>query len=888
MVSLIKVTNPFSRVDREYSVIDAGTKTLLDLRNETFPLDLDVSVTLNGKVIAINDLQYIKPKENDCILMLPSLTGGGDGGGKDILRAVAMIAVVAIALVLAVPSGGTSIFGTASLYAAGAVGTFGAAAIGMGVMLAGGLLINSLLPPSVVSTDLPNIGSGSGTSQTYSWNSKTTQQQGTVIPKIYGLNKCLGNVISTYIDTNTDDTQTLNVLLSLGLGPISRVYDFKINNQPIDELGIVVPFVKNGEITQTVVTGFDTTKTEYPETRIVTYATPVVYTTSGDDFDQLEIEVDFLNGLYYIDNNGDLISTSVDYRIEIKKSTEPDSSYIILSKGIATTQTLASGGKWYLVYLGDVWYDDSGPTSNAPGRYQIPNSSISSADLLGSWNPNNPEGWSEVQALAFKAGYPDSNPTDPYAHLEGEISPLYDFRGLITYWSYLNGIYETVTTFNNYKTVTSSSRSVVRSKDIYIVPANAHGTYDIRVTRLTADSDSTRISDKMYLSKITEVMEDAFTYPRIALVGLKAISSEVVSGSFDFSCLAEGALIRSYDGALYTVTYSNNPAWVCYDILTQPVVDNSRNIVRWDGIDPSRIVVDDFRSWADWCDTLITVTGTSTQEKRMTFNGIYDTEMNMWEAAWKVCEIARGCLVWRGTNLSVLIDKEEDPVQLFTVGNIGSGSFRETFLSMEDRASEIEVDFQNSAEDYERDKQVIINTNIDNPSNKVSLQLLGVTKASEAARIANFRLLCNQYLLRTIEFDVDIDAIACTVGDVIRVQHDIPQWGAGGRLVSAEASSVVLDKEVTIEDSPHIYELIVRLSTDTVVTKEVDTTITGTVSTINVTVPFASLPSTYDVYAFGESLLATKDFRITNISRAGDQVCSIKALEYNSLIYAED
>ena len=40
-----------------------------------------------------------------------------------------------------------------------------------------------------------------------------------------------------------------------------------------------------------------------------------------------------------------------------------------------------------------------------------------------------------------------------------------------------------------------------------------------------------------------------------------------------------------------------------------------------------------------------------------------------------------------------------------------------------------------------------------------------------------YQLYSNLYLRRTISFEANIDAIACTVGDVILVAHDVPKQG---------------------------------------------------------------------------------------------------------------
>ena len=167
----------------------------------------------------------------------------------------------------------------------------------------------------------------------------------------------------------------------------------------------------------------------------------------------------------------------------------------------------------------------------------------------------------------------------------------------------------------------------------------------------------------------------------------------------------------------------------------------------------------------------------STPERRITFNGGFDTETSVWQAALKVCEIARCVLVWNGIEITIAIDKASTPVQMFAVGNIYQDTFKETFLPQEDRASEIEIHFLDSEQDYKRVPFTIFNTAIGNPSNKISLNLFGINKGSEAWRAGMFRLNMNNLLTRTLEFDVDIDAIGCSIGDVVYVQHDLANWG---------------------------------------------------------------------------------------------------------------
>ena len=889
-LSLVVIRNPFDRRARDISTLPFGPGMSLGLlRAQYFPATVDVAVSVNGALIPAEQLDLVTLREGDQVMLLPQIHDGGgdDGGGKNILRTVAMIALVVAAPYLA---------GEAMMFMGGTFTAFQAAMLTAGIALVGGLVINSLLPPP--KPKLPTSDTSDfDTSQTYAWNPATTQQQGLVIPRFYGTHKLYGNIISAYIESD-GTKQYLNALIDLGLGPYKRLTDFKVNDQPIENYQGVTVETRLGNVDQSVIPAFNDTKAAYQPSVKVVNGTPYTYATTGNAFDALEVEVLFPNGLWYANDNGGLDNYSVSVKVEYKK--QGDVSWKTLTTSTVTSNETVYTSRW------------------SAGRW------IGGSDGADSWQ----------EAAAGS--------TDPYAHTDGEA---YGSDG--DYWRWIANAttVRTVVSTVDYATITAAQQQSLRR--VFRADNLPHGTYDVRITNNTADQTSSRYGDDLYLSGVTEVLYDDFQYPRTVLAAVRALATDQISGSLKFSCLAEAALVRSYSGSAWPIGLSNNPAWVCYDVLTQPVfydpwrvstavsagvtvrpttgngklyecttagttaateptwpttVGNTvadgtvvwtcragathDGVVRFDGIDPTRLDTTAFKAWADWCDGLVP-DGSGGTEKRCLFDGGFDSETTMWEAALKVCASARAILVWNGINLTVVHDAARSTAaQLFSVGNIGADKFRETFLPMAERASEIEVDFTSEDRDYERDKLTVINTSISSTVNKVNLQLFGVNRASQAWREAMYRLYRNQYITRTCELDVDVDSLACTVGDLVYVQHDVPQWGEGGRLVLATSTSVTLDKTVTIA-SGKTYEVMVRLSDDTLVTRAVTNT-PGDYTVLNVSTPYSTTPAQYDVYAFGETSIETKPFLVIGIQRKSDQSCTLSLVEYNASIYNVD
>ena len=195
-VQLVKVLNPFNSRHRQFETLDySPTLTIRDIRENYYPKSWDVTITLHRKnqqpKILIKEEWDIQVELDDNIAIIPKLEGGQ---GTNILRTIAMIAVFVISMVL---SAGSSAFVAAIIMA--------------GVNITGGWLINMLLPPPK-----PAVPETTEQSNTYSWDVHTTQQQGLVIPKIYGTFKSMGNLVAWDVKYK-DEEEKLKLLIEYGL-----------------------------------------------------------------------------------------------------------------------------------------------------------------------------------------------------------------------------------------------------------------------------------------------------------------------------------------------------------------------------------------------------------------------------------------------------------------------------------------------------------------------------------------------------------------------------------------------------------------------------------------------------------------------------------------------
>lgn len=420
---------------------------------------------------------------------------------------------------------------------------------------------------------------------------------------------------------------------------------------------------------------------------------------------------------------------------------------------------------------------------------------------------------------------------------------------------------------------------------------------DIRVTKVdtTTGNDGDNVIgnfDELYVSVVHAIYSTPPVFPKQAMIFIEAVPSEKISGNLKFDCLQDGAIVNTYDGSSWTLQYSDNPAWVILDLVTQPVITGGPGtyaIDRYLGLDPGNVDLDALWVLAQFCDEMIT-DGEEGTQKRFVFNGGFIQTSDVWRSLLSVCDGIRCAPVWDGQQLTFVIDKSATPLQLFSVGNILEDSFRLTYLPQDERASEIEVRYRDEATDYKSGVPiVVVDETREMLSNSVAVDLQFCTRQAEAWRYGRFKLLQNQLLLRSIEFAVDTDALICAVGDLFYFQHDRLDATTmiGGRVVSATANTITVNRNAELDGS---LKVLVRVYNPTTGQWSFEdhtvSDVTDTVITISDT--WTVTPRLDDPWIMGVSTAYDKTYRVTKLDFRADRTTLVSAIEYDADVYACD
>lgn len=692
---------------------------------------------------------------------------------------------------------------------------------------------------------------------TYGWDGiRNSTRAGSQVPIVYGQHRVGGVILNVYKET-VGDNQYLNMLIALSEGRIDGVSGIEINNNPIENYYGVWHAYRWGLNDQTPIEYFQKIVTEYSQNAKITTG-GYTYTTRGTGIQACEVFVQFPQGLYAIDSREDTANYIADLGAE---SLNVSGQISGIMGEISWRQGEITRMQGEMLSLGPT--DPLIPELQANNMDHSINILRLQGDISGLQSYQTDLGWRQNNASRSLASS---------AYISWSVTWRIEYR--------LKG--QTAWTQGADQTVVASQKTAVRRS--IKIDGLAAGQYDIRISRVSPDHASFRIVDDLWLTAVDEIVPDDLAYPNTALLAVRALATDQLNGSMPtVTTVVKGVWCQVWNGIAWEEKWTNNPAWIVYDILTRDRYGLGNYI------DAARVDTDSFYAAAQWCDELVDDYAGGT-EPRCRWDGVLEGSPAAWDLLTQVASTFGGTVLYSDGTYKLRVSKPETSSQLFTMGNIVAGSFSGGYLSADKRTNAVDVQYTDVDQNYSMElipvetEAAFLNAE---PIRKESVSLVGIVRRSQAIREGQRMLNVSRLVRRKIEFSAAVDSIACEALDVISFSHDVPQWGFSGRSLRAIGRRVHLDQSVTIQ-SGKTYLLRVRHSADDTVEEKTVVTGPGTVSWVEVSSDWASAVVAGDLFAFGESGKVVKDFRVTSISRDSELAAKIEAWEYNSGIWSYD
>ena len=833
--------HPFEKVPIfSYGLAGKNLIDTVDSTGITFYPGTDAIILVNDVPIPREDWETFYPVPGDQIKVLAVPTGRGRG--KDVLRVVLTMAVIAISwgagafpgigYLTAQPLG--SLLGSAAFV------QYGSMAFSAAYMYGGMMLVNAICPPPKPERD-NSIASES--SHSFGLEAaKNTVNHWQPVPLLLGRHKIFPPYGAQPYTEIVGNDQYLRLLFCLGYGPI-HMEDPKIGDTDINSYNVV-----EGDNQETRV-DFEFYPEFNPETDnfkwftndieeetlsiLLEHSTGPHILTTGVDADALSLDLSALNGLVQIHDDGSKSGIAVELEIKYRKvgtstwsignATQdiPEADVYVRSPGPSiiygpgdpnfTTSigysytriginktsgeivTTSSSPRYDSSYMGVPFFGCASATAaqrrcpNLP-EWVAPICGISLASTDTAITAANITDLRDDQLKAVGPSNLRAEPTDPpswFVHINA---------GTLTYKRTMGG----------------KETSAIRSTFYIALPSR--GQYEVSVARISEDTNNERILDKITWTALRTIRNvKPVRKAGLSFFEMRIKASDNLNGVIsNFNCIAT-SLFKSWNATAEEWSTepvpTNNPADLFRAIFQGPF--NKKAIA------DSRLNLEEIQEWHEYC-----------KDNGFTFNMYLDGRKSVYDTANLIAAAGRASMTHKDGQISIIIDKERSTVaQIFTPDNSRDFSATKKFINL---PHAFRVTFPNQNKDWLTDERIVYDDGYTEANASIfeELQLPGITHPSLAWKHGRYHLAQLRLRPETYSITTDVENLRCTRGDLVRVNHDITKWGLGSGRIKAlktsgsDTTGVILSDFVTFsEGKTHV--LRVRLADGSIQVHEV-------------------------------------------------------------------
>ena len=428
----------------------------------------------------------------------------------------------------------------------------------------------------------------------------------------------------------------------------------------------------------------------------------------------------------------------------------------------------------------------------------------------------------------------------------------------------------------------------------YIIKGLSNLSYPITatVTRVTNDSSDTNLQNKFSWSSFTEITAEQRAYVDIAHVGLRfnaesfrsiptrtyRIRGIKVKIPHNATVRSDGSLSfsGSFNGTLKTdKEFTNDPAWVLYDVLT-----NTRY-----GASIPETAIDKFAfySASEYNSTLID-DGDGGTEARFSCNVNINNQKEAFELIQDLCSVMRVQAFYEAGSITISQDRPSDPVYTFNISNVTEGGFSYSNQSQKAKFTKINVgffDMTTQAIDYETVDDTTAQSRYGIKTQ--TIKSFATTSRGQASRMAKWLLFNQNNSSEIVNFSITAEAgVLVRPGQIISVADEVKQGvRRGGRIKTGISTTQIEVDDTASTDlvSSNTAKLSVILSDGTLETKEISG-ISG--ATVTVSSAFSSVPQANSVWVIENTTLEPTTWRVVNVQEEENLTFSITAASHNS------
>lgn len=408
--------------------------------------------------------------------------------------------------------------------------------------------------------------------------------------------------------------------------------------------------------------------------------------------------------------------------------------------------------------------------------------------------------------------------------------------------------------------------------------------WQIRSRRITANANSGRIADRMNTEAISEVIDAKLRYPNTALLYIEFDATQFQNIPA-ISCEPKGRVIRvptnydpdtrSYSGVWdgsFKWAYTNNPAWVFYDIVLAERFGLGLRI------DSTQVDKWELYRIGQYCDQLVPDgRGGSDTEPRFTCDVYIQSQAEAFTVLRDLAAIFRGMTYWGNNQLCALADMPRDVDYIFTRANVidgrftyGGGSEKKRYTTAMVSWSDPSNNFQDAIEAVS-DNDLVRRYGI----NQIDMTAIGCIRQTEANRRGRWALLTNSKD-RIVNFNVGLDGAIPLPGHIIGIADEMLSGRkTGGRISAVSGRNITLDRIADVNAGDR---LLVNLPSGVSQARTVQSV---NEEVVTVSVAYSETPVAESIWSVDADDLAIQQYRVTGISDNDDNTYSISGVQHD-------
>jgi len=324
-------------------------------------------------------------------------------------------------------------------------------------------------------------------------------------------------------------------------------------------------------------------------------------------------------------------------------------------------------------------------------------------------------------------------------------------------------------TFGNY-TVTGSTqrqRRVSYTRDV------DPGQYDVRVRTAGLNTDGSGAQASFTWTTLTSVQQDTASYAGIPRIGVKMKATGQLNGAPDeLRCVAHSAPIPVWTGSTWSTEESSNPGAQLLAYARGFAAPTGTRIAGM-GLPDEQIDLEALKAFMLFC---------------AANDYAYDnwiTEVRSHQDVLDAIALAGfGQVTWAGGRLSVVWVADEQPLSgVVNMATIKKAQFQVDY-TLANSADGIEYSYLDRTT-WEAKTIRVPAPGITTMLNPAQVTGEGITSEEHAARLARWHLAQSLYQYKGISYSTDIEHLSYGRMSMLALQHDLTQWGYGGRTMAA-------------------------------------------------------------------------------------------------------